>query len=367
MVYAVDPITRLVLLCTRPKRLVMRRAEAPLCSLGAPVPVTLENILATKDGMKSTEAVVSDAVFLRRFDVLHMDTGIHLQTWSGPAHVSPTAVGFPPSSREPGTVVGGCCSPLLVWTSTSHLPDGSEKEPRTVLQFPSLGTLVQTVGLLTRIHSLAFHPTKALMVAGDAHGFLQVWQIGATDSEHQILHSFHAHAGSVTSLQFSGDGHSVISGGTDGVVVVWRVDSTYGGVKGGLRNQSWSPVNSVATNYDGSVVVAGYADGGVKVWSTKSQRLEFISKNHSAPVRAVATDRSGRLIASASQDGEMRLRSLSDLGYRLSFTCDFGDWHSDVLQVNPFNVSLSIDDGGAKIVLLTNGGVLYEWQCKNKL
>ncbi|MGQ0701884.1 MAG: DUF4062 domain-containing protein [Gemmatimonadales bacterium] len=72
-----------------------------------------------------------------------------------------------------------------------------------------------------------------------------------------------------------------------------------------------SVVNAVAISDDGVVAVTGGYDGTVAVWRVRHGRLESRLFGHTGAVLDVALDGAGRLAASASADGTVRLWSLA--------------------------------------------------------
>ncbi|KAL0872751.1 hypothetical protein Bca101_022456 [Brassica carinata] len=76
----------------------------------------------------------------------------------------------------------------------------------------------------------AFHPSKRMLAAGDATGRVLIWKdigdvkLTSVKSEDDA-ESFNWHSDEVTGLTFSSDGTFLYSGGKEGVLVVWELDT----------------------------------------------------------------------------------------------------------------------------------------------
>lgn len=102
------------------------------------------------------------------------------------------------------------------------------------------GTNVRLVQLGTRmpigrplvierpITALTFHPTDATLAVSDTRGQIQLWHYNARGNNNEhckvILHwhAFHLHT-----LLFSSDGHYLLSGGREEVLVKWQLESNH--------------------------------------------------------------------------------------------------------------------------------------------
>lgn len=79
----------------------------------------------------------------------------------------------------------------------------------------------------TRVNDLSFSPNDALLVsvsgeaAHDAPGAVRIWDI----KRKLEIRSFFGHDGGVRSVAFSPDGKQIATGGCDGILKIWNVDS----------------------------------------------------------------------------------------------------------------------------------------------
>lgn len=84
------------------------------------------------------------------------------------------------------------------------------------------------------------------------------------------LPELQGHTGVVTAVSFSPDGETLATGGSDGTVRLWAVDT--GTLKMVLRGQP--RVSSLSFSPDGSTVASGDADGVVRVWTIGNGALK---------------------------------------------------------------------------------------------
>ena len=105
------------------------------------------------------------------------------------------------------------------------------------------------------------------------------------------------HTAWVTSVAFSPDGQLLASGGADGTIKLWAVQSRK--VFGSLSGPKAEGI-AVAFSPDGKMLASACTDGTVNLWAVQSGELAFTLKGHTAPVTAVAFSRDGRLLATAS-------------------------------------------------------------------
>jgi WD40 repeat protein len=79
----------------------------------------------------------------------------------------------------------------------------------------------QLLGHSDIVRAVAIHPDGRLAVSGSRDGTLIMWDLETGEAIRRI----HAH-NEVNSVEFSPDGQTILSGGFDLMVVVWRVDET---------------------------------------------------------------------------------------------------------------------------------------------
>ena len=121
-------------------------------------------------------------------------------------------------------------------------------------------------------------------------------------SELRLIHTLEGHRSEVNGVSVSGDGGVVVSGGEDGLVLVWDVAS--GKLRHTLAGHRGA-VQSVSVSGDGRVVVSGGKDGQVLVWDGMSGQLRHRLKGHRGWVCGVAVSGDGRVVVSGGEDGQV--------------------------------------------------------------
>lgn len=122
---------------------------------------------------------------------------------------------------------------------------------------------------------------------------------------------FAGHSAPVTTIRFSRDGQSLISGSEDGTARVWDAESgltvaTLAGHRGAVTAVALSDDSTFAVTGCGSTDAAP-GDGLVRLWQLPSGKMVAALDAKQGSVRAVACSGDGSLIASAGEDGTVIL------------------------------------------------------------
>lgn len=105
-------------------------------------------------------------------------------------------------------------------------------------------------------------------------------------------HSSQGHMGPVRGLAFTIDGKHLVSGGDDGILRLWRVDSsgervrrTYEGHVGAIQG--------VSINGDSSLCASAGSDGTARVWALRSGACVHVLAGHVGPAYCVSFTKEG--------------------------------------------------------------------------
>ena len=85
-----------------------------------------------------------------------------------------------------------------------------------------------------------------------------------------------------------------------------EVPSNWNALQQTLEGHSGA-IYAVAFSSDGKLVASGSDDGTVKLWDTATGALQWTLEDHSGLVNAVAFSSDGKLVASGSHDGTVKL------------------------------------------------------------
>jgi WD40 repeat protein len=105
-------------------------------------------------------------------------------------------------------------------------------------------------------------------------------------------------------IVFTRDGRSLITGGLNGEIALWRLDPLrFGSVIGSHQTH----VQSLATSPDGTQFVSASDDRTVALWSMDRPQFKGFIGTHSAPINCVAFSPDGGAIAVGSSDHSVRI------------------------------------------------------------
>lgn len=225
-------------------------------------------------------------------------TGNSLLEFTNHAH-GVWAVAFSPDGRR---VVSGS------WDRTARVWDANSGKE-----------LIAPVEHTDAVFSVAFSADGQTIVTGSKDGTVRLWDAWSG----ALCQTFDDHERPVFSVNFSPDGRRIISGSDDETARVWDIPT---GKSLRVLKGHGSRIGSVAYSPDGHrIITAGggvrFSPGGedvdftvgdntAKVWdATESGEMPTLKANN-APVVSVDFSRDGKLIASGSMDGAVRLWDL---------------------------------------------------------
>ena len=116
------------------------------------------------------------------------------------------------------------------------------------------------------------------------------------------------HTNYVSSIAFSPDGRTLVSGSWDETVCLW--DAETGEQKRTLTGHTDS-VYSVVFSPDGKTLASGSGDGTVRLWDAMTGEHKWTLTGHTNDVYGVAFSPDGRTLASGSWDETVRLWKIS--------------------------------------------------------
>ncbi|MDD9989149.1 MAG: hypothetical protein OXQ31_22950, partial [Spirochaetaceae bacterium] len=137
-----------------------------------------------------------------------------------------------------------------------------------------------------------------------ASNIVQLWSLNGDIHNGEPLEG---HWNSVWSLAFSSDGEHIVSGSSDGTMILWAIGTVHTGMIRRMAGHERA-VRSVAFNQDGQRIVSGSSDGTVRLWNTaRGEAIGDPLEGHGDGVESVAFDLDGKRIVSGGRDGTVRL------------------------------------------------------------
>lgn len=195
------------------------------------------------------------------------------------------------------------------------------------------GTLVRTFrGHRDSLYAAVLSPDgKLLATAGYDHD-IKLWDVASGEE----LRTLSGHNGAVFDLAFSPDGKILASASDDATVKLWDVATgerldTFGQPQKGQYTVVFSP--------DGRRVAAAGIDNRIRVWELSenakegTNRLVYARFAHQEPIIKLAYASNGKTLASAAEDGTVKLWNAEELEERRELPVQ-SDW-TPALSISP--------------------------------
>ena len=117
------------------------------------------------------------------------------------------------------------------------------------------------------------------------------------------------HGGAVHTVIFSGDKRFLISGGEDGVIRVWRIET---GEQINSMHGSLSIVRALALTSDDQLLAAGQGDRSIYLWSVHGSNPPIILQGHAEIVAGLQFSLNDDVLYSASWDRSIRVWDMNE-------------------------------------------------------
>lgn len=180
----------------------------------------------------------------------------------------------------------------------------------------------------------------------------------AQDGSHPAFEEEDGHVGLVSSVAFSPDNKTLLSGSSDGTLILWDVvtNRQLRSIEGHRHNEeNPASVTSVAFSPDGKVLLSAASDNTVRFWDAGTgTELRAFHSAHYAEVAIFSPD--GKMVAAANCGGIVLLDSLTAKllrTFRPTFKCV-----TSSLAFSPDGRTLLSDSGVLQIRNLATGRVV---------
>ncbi len=230
---------------------------------------------------------------------------------------------------RPLSLKGSCLRTLEGHSKPIHAvaysPNGkqiaSASEDGTVRLWQTNGGLLQRTfgsgvtgvsGTTGSLDAVAFSADGQAIAAAGYDGIIRLWRTSNGTS----IADLKGHSRYVSELAFSADGQWLASAGYDNTLRLWKIDLNerfflWHVIKAKpvhvLTNVHSGWVCSVSFRADGQQVASAGEDGTVKIWQTDQGKLLKTLQGHEGMVKAVAFSPTGRKVASSATDKTIRI------------------------------------------------------------
>ena len=154
------------------------------------------------------------------------------------------------------------------------------------------------------LHYVSHHPFHPIIAACSEKGNIYIWNY----STNKIEKTLNKHHGEVWKVEFSADGRSLVSGGYDGTLITWDVESWT--CKSILRGYiDW--IQDVSIAPDDKLLACSNGDLTINVWDVESSQHLCRYVAHSGWMFSLEFSPNGEYLASASDDLTIKLWNTS--------------------------------------------------------
>jgi len=165
------------------------------------------------------------------------------------------------------------------------------------------------------VWSLAISPDGTTLAIGSDDG--DIWLVGLWDTSGAWLTKLAGHDTPVTTMAWSDDGNTLLSGEQNGHIQLWDVSNAKQGtdnVTSSLLEGHLAPVMGVDFTAHEGVAISTALDGTVRLWDIAGE-IEFASElktihSAGAPLTHLALSHNGETSASVGTDGTLNIWSL---------------------------------------------------------
>jgi WD40 repeat protein len=200
---------------------------------------------------------------------------------------------------------------------TSSLDPPASSSPKESTNTPEpediVGEIRTLEGHTDAVLSVAFFPDGRHGLSGGSDGTLRIWDLETG----QELRTLGTARGRIYSVAISPDGRYALSAGEDWLVHLWDVENVETGKELFAFQGHLNYVTTVAFSVDGRHALSGGQDRVLHLWDVEALKMHPVVNRHAGLIRSVAFDpfataadeKTGgmRALSCSSEDGTMRL------------------------------------------------------------
>lgn len=199
------------------------------------------------------------------------------------------------------------------------------------------------------VTTIAFSPDGKTALSGSLDRRIILWHLEAGEP---IL-ELEGHSGIVDAVAFSADGKLALSGAEDDTMILWNLET---GQLIHTFERDGDGVKDVAFHPDGNMALSAWGDNTIVLWDLEAKTAVHTLRQHTGDVLSAAFSPDGRHILSASRDELLILWDVTSGNVvRIMGEGNPGSLHD--LQVN----SLAFYPDGSRVITASDDGTLIIW------
>ncbi|XP_023679334.1 WD repeat-containing protein 55 isoform X1 [Paramormyrops kingsleyae] len=218
--------------------------------------------------------------------------------------------------------------------------DGAEESPE-----PRIRETPEDIKFDAIVNTLAFHPTRDILAAGDIDGDIYVYSYSCTEGGNKELWSSGHHLKSCREVAFSQDGLKLFSVSKDKSVHIMDVEE--GKLVTRIPKAHSVPINSLLV-IDENLLATGDDCGALKVWDMRKGTAFMDMKHHEDYISGITIDQAKKILLTSSGDGTMGVFNIKRRRFELLSEFQDGDL-----------TSVAIMKRGRKVVCGSSEGMIY--------
>lgn len=203
--------------------------------------------------------------------------------------------------------------------------------------------------------TLDFSPDGHTLVSGGDDGTVKLWNMDTA----QERGTLDVPPSTVVDARFSPSGDRFVSLCLDGSLRLWNIDKSSHTPTGPPQVvQSHRKARCLAWSQDGRTLVTGGYDGDIMIWNAESLKLRYRYRDHSTTVRQILFLDNDQTLLTVSNDHQVLLWNLTDPIRILRRWEEDTEIHNAVLLNTPGQVALGLRSGVISIRDTSTGKLL---------
>jgi len=251
------------------------------------------------------------------------------------------------------------------------------KEPPTKLDAKLLFSIPTTSSSkdahTAPVNGLSWSKENLLLATASDDGFVKIWDLFSKANTASLLNRYpistSSKLGAAKSISFSNNGERLYAGYASGDILILQVPgyTKLAFFKNGDPKAPIQAVTAIAAHPENAVFATGSAHGKIRLWHVtkhlpKTKELAPIgptNEHHTKKITGLSFSPNGKYLASVSEDGSLKIWTLSPDRTGRTSVKTFSNYHSGKAIT-----AVSWSSDGKKIVTGTQGPTVHVKYCK---